>query len=169
MKKVIIRVTLVLAGLALLAALVPSVMRWQFGVALRWHDAADYWECREEFNMIKDYVQSEYYDGETRRYFSVSGRLNGEIRMYDSLAGEYVDWPTDVMTAIAAADREGFPQGECSLDIIWVEKDRITFSSEGKAYRLVYMMEGRPDDGNGSWFVKRIGDGWYHVTVNPDA
>ena len=169
MKKVIIRVTLVLTSLALLAALTPSVMRWQFGFAVRWHAAADYWECREEFNRIKDYVQSEYYDGETRRYFSVSGRLNGEIRMYDSLAGEYVDWSADVMTAIAAADREGFPQGECSLDIIWVEKDRITFSTEGRAYRLVYMMEGRPDDGDGSWFVKRIGDGWYHVTVNPDV
>ena len=164
MKKVIIRVTLVLTGLALLAALVPSVMRWQFGFAVRWHDAADYRECREEFNMIKDYVQSEYYDGETRRYFSVGGDT-----VYDDMNGEYVQWPAEIMEAIRVADREGFPQGECSLDIIWVEKDRITFSSEGKAYRLVYMMEGRPDDGNGSWFVKRIGDGWYHVTVNPDA
>ena len=164
MKKVIIRVTLVLTGLALLVALVPGVIRWQFGVALRWHDAADYWECREEFNMIKDYVQSEYYDGETRRYFAV-----GWDTVYDGMNGEYVQWPENVMAAIEVANQEGFPQQESSLDIIRVERDRITFSSEGKAYRLVYMMEGRPDDGNGSWFVKRIGDGWYHVTVNPDA
>ena len=169
MKKVILWATVILTVAALCAVLTPNLLVLSLHLASRWECAAEYESCREEFNRIKDYVQSEYYDGETRRYFSVSGRLNGEIRMYDSLAGEYVDWPADVMTAIAAADREGFPQGECSLDIIWVEKDRITFSTEGRAYRLVYMMEGRPDDGDGSWFVKRIGDGWYHVTVNPDA
>ena len=159
MKNAMIWAALGLSVVALLVALAPSVIRWQFGVALRWDDAAAYSDCREEFNMIKDYIQSEYYGRETRRYFAVGGRRNGEIRIYDSLTGEYVQWPADVMAAIAVADREGFPQGECSLDMIWVEKDRITFSSEGKAYRLVYMIEGWPD----GTYVKRIGKGWFHV------
>lgn len=155
MKKVIIRVILVLTGLALLVALVPGVIRWQFGIALRWHDAADYWECREEFNMIKDYVQSEYYDGETRRYFSVGGDT-----VYDGLNGEFVQWPAEIMEAIRVADREGFPQQESSLDTIWVERDRITFSGECKRYHLVYMVDGWPD----GEYVRPIWAGWFHVT-----
>lgn len=154
MKKVIIRVTLVLTGLALLAALMPGVIRWQFGVALRWHDAAEYRECREEFNIIKDYVQSEYYDGETRRYFAV-----GRDTVYDGMNGEYVQWPTEIMEAIRVADREGFPQQESSLDTIRVERDRITFSGECKHYHLVYMVDGWPDGA----YVRVIGKGWYHV------
>lgn len=154
MKKVIIRVTLVLTGLALLVALLPSVMRWQFGVALRWHDAAEYRECREEFNIIKDYVQSEYYDGETRRYFAVGGDT-----VYDGMNGEYVQWPAEIMEAIRVANREGFPQQESSLDVIRVERDRITFSGECKRYHLVYMVKGWPDGA----YVRVIGKGWYHV------
>ena len=150
----------ILICILLLGALAPSILWWGFDLTNRWQFAADFESCETEFNIIKDYVMAEYYDGRTRRYFAVGGRRNGEIRMYDSLTGQYVQWPADVMAAIAVADREGFPQGECSLDMIWVEKDRITFSSEGKAYRLVYMIEGRPD----GTYVKRIGKGWYHVT-----
>lgn len=155
MKKAMIWTALGLSVLTLLVALAPSVIWWQFSISLRWAYAAEYESCREEFNIIKNYVQSEYYDGKTRRYFAVYRGI-----VYDSMTGESVQWPTDVMAAIEVADREGFPQGECSLDMIWVEKDRITFSTEGKAYRLVYMMEGRPDGEH----VKRIGKGWFHVT-----
>lgn len=159
----------ILIGILLLVMLIPGILWWGFGLANRWQFAADFESCEKEFNTIKDYVQSEYYDGETRRYFSVTGRLDGNECMYDSLNGACIQWPEDVMAAIEVADQKGFPQGECSLDIIWVETDRITFSSEGRAYRLVYMIEGRPDNMGETWFVKWIGDGWYHVTVNPNA
>lgn len=157
----------ILISVLLLGAFTPGILWWGFGLANRWQFAADFESCEKEFNIIKDYVIAEYYDGETERTFYVSRDADGNYRLYEEYAGEYLYWPEEVSAALKAVSEQGFTQ--TTFGSVSVDAKSIIFESEVDAYALVYSLAGKPDDHNGKLFVKRIGNSWYHVTVNPDA
>lgn len=135
-----------------------------------WSESVSYEEYAKDFNVVKNYIATEF-PNETDKYLAVSVTSGQGIRLYDPDADEYLQVPDDVLSSLEIIDKEAFPSKDANFDIIRIYKSRISFGIENRSYELVYSPEEKP-----SWlnspkytnvFVKKIGDGWYHVARNP--
>ena len=127
-----------------------------------WQYNAEFEEYREEFTTVKNYIAQQYPDSEG---IYVATTPKG---LYDPRKKEYLQMPDDVASALELIERDGFPNQEDPLDLIWIDGERITFANENGQYGLVYSPLEEP-----TWLhhkrkdedvkVKVIGDGWYHV------
>ena len=166
MKKKIYKIV----GLSLLCLAIVVAIGWLFqGVIVGlfyhaglWQYNAEFEEYRAEFTTVKDYIAEQYPDSEG---IYVATTPKG---LYDPRKKEYLQLPDDVASALEVIERDGFPNQEDPLDLIWIDGERITFANENGQYGLVYSPLEEP-----TWLhhkhkdedvkVKVIGDGWYHV------
>ena len=137
-------------------------------IKLLWQFNADYKACAEDFNTAKDYF-SDNYQGGSDKLFSVS-RGHNSIHVFDLDAKEYVELPDNIVSSLDNISKNGFTYKDSVFDTISVKGRRISFGIENNHYCLVFSPDERPkwihspDDGE-KIAVKRIGGGWYHVTI----
>ena len=146
-----------------------SPIVWFYYVSI-WSESASYEEYAKDFNVVKNYIAAEF-PNETDKYLAVSVASGQGIRLFDPDVGKYLQVPEDVLLSLEIIDKEAFPSKDANFDIIRIYKGRISFGIENGSYELVYSPEEKP-----SWlnspkdtkvFVKKIGNGWYHVARNP--
>ncbi len=144
------------------------ILRYRFYKTALWQFNADYKACAEDFNTVKDYF-SDNYQGGPDKLFSVSMGHNS-IRVFDLDAKEYVELPDNIVSSLDNISKNGFTYKDSVFDTISVKGRRISFGIENNHYCLVFSPDERPkwihspDDGE-KIAVKRIGGGWYHVTI----
>ena len=165
MKKCIKWLLIALTIVIIVSFLGRALFFLQFSYVHRWAYCADYDHYADDFNCVKDYVQTQYPD-EYDKYLSIS--YYGGIRLYDPDADAYLELPADIHAALEAIGRNGFPYKDANWDVIRIHGDRITFGIVNGQYALVYSPNSKP-----TWVnspeetqrarVKTIGDGWYHV------
>ena len=135
-----------------------------------WSEVASYEEYADDFNVVKNYIAAEF-PNETDKYLSVSVTSGQGRRLFDPDTDEYLQVPDDVLSSLEVIDKEAFPSKDANFNTIRIYKDRISFGIENGSYELVYSPEQKPtwlnSPENTKVFVKKIGDGWYHVARNP--
>ncbi len=134
-----------------------------------WKYEASYEEYEAEFNLVKNYIAEEF-PNETDKYVATSYNKDHGYRIYDPDNKKYLEAPEEVILALETIDREAFPHKDSKLDVIRIYEDRISFCIENGYYALVYSPNEKP-----TWLkfynkeekakVKKIKDGWYHVTI----
>lgn len=135
----------------------------------KWIYAAEYDEYADEFNLIKDYVLEEY-PNETDKWLSVTSGSEPN-RLFDPDSD--LDSPDEINEALTLVCRNAFPHKDSYLEVIRIHGNRVSFCIPNGQYALVYSPDEKPSwvnsptETNGV-FVKKIGDGWYHVSMNPN-
>lgn len=138
-----------------------------FFYASKWQFCADFKEYEDEFNCVKDYVL-QFYRGSTEKYVVVV-RKDGELTLYDPDLRYYFELPEDVSEALEAIEEAFVPKA--SLDLIRFWGNRVLFATE-QPYVLVWSPDEKPTwlsspDDDREISVKKAGDGWYHVVIDP--
>ncbi len=134
-----------------------------------WKLNANYEEYADEFNLVKDYIAEEF-PNESDKWVSVSYSSTYGLRIYDPDADEYLQVRDDALVALRVISKEAFPDKDSDLDVIRIHGDRISFCTESGHYALVYSPNKKPTwlnspDKKDKVKVKKIGEGWYHVTI----
>ena len=166
MKKRILSVLIVVI-LTSISILIGKLMMFSYNNI--WKFCADYKEYADEFNLVKDYIETEFPD-ETDKWLSIDS-YGGELKVYNPDTKEYLQLPDDVKSALYVVDRNGFPNKDSDLELIKIHEGRISFGISNRRYALVFSPDRKPTwlnspDEEHKVRVKSIGDGWYHVTIN---
>ena len=132
-----------------------------------WSYCADYEQYSDDFNLVKDYIATEF-PNEEDKLISVSLSTDKIRRIYDPDIGKYLTLPDKVEASLDSICRNGFPNKDSDLDFISVSGERIAFCIYNGSYALVYSPYEKPrwlhsPDEKISIRVREIEDGWYHV------
>lgn len=139
--------------------------------SFRWQFAADYDKYDYDFNVVMDYIETQFAgESDKRLYVSTAGG-NG-VMIYDPDTEEYFQLPSDVLLSLETIYRYGFPDKDSQFDAIRIQKGRISFCISYFVYALVFSPNEKPSwinspKENRAIWVRSIGGGWYHVTENP--
>lgn len=142
-----------------------------FTYTSRWKYCADFDTCGEAFVRVKDYLSEVFADADEVSLF-ISRSEDGSRQLHDRHNNTYPDIPADINEALEKICNQGFPNKDASFDRIRIERNRIAFCVFNGQYALVFSPDEKPtyvnsaDEAN-RVFVKKIGNGWYHVTINP--
>ena len=158
----------ILAAFLIISALFFVVKISLFGNNHFWKYSADYDKFANEFNVVKDYIASEF-PAEEDKWLSLSKNNIGEITLYDPDTGNYLVIPENIVSALSSLRNNAFPDKDSNLDTIRIQDERISFCISSGEYALVYSPNAKPKwvnspNEDSKVKVKTIQDGWYHVT-----
>lgn len=138
-----------------------------------WQYAANYEECADDFNVVKNYVRKEF-PGESDKILFVSNNdsVGRGIGLFNTDTLTFLQLPSDVRSSLERIWDNGFSHKDAKFDVIRIQGDRIFFGIENGQYALVYSPNEKPawvnsPNEDDAVKVRSIGDGWYHVTRNP--
>ncbi len=134
-----------------------------------WRFCADFKGYSGDFITVNDFVVSKYSE-EVEKRFIVSSDEGHRSQLFDPDLKCYVDMPGDVLAAMKNIRAHGFPDKDSNLDTVSINGNSVRFGIENGHYALVYSPDGKPTwlnspDEDIKIKVKRIGNGWYHVTL----
>ena len=128
----------------------------------KWEYAANFEEYEDEFNCVKDYVLY-YYEGAIEEYVSIEHE-DGKYNLQYSF-----NTPEEVSEALECIVEAFDP--DAPLELIRFGENRLTFDTM-RGYALVWSPDEKPTwlsspDEDREISVKKAGDGWYHIVINP--
>ena len=140
-----------------------------FFYASKWQFCADYKEYEKEFCVVRDYVIEHYTGFADKNLFVVATEEKGRT-LYDPDLHYDLELPEEVADALELLDEEAF-SSDASLNIIRIRGNRVLFATE-QPYVLVWSPDEKPTwlsspDDDREISVKKAGDGWYHVVIDP--
>ncbi len=151
--------------LVLIVSVIPIAKLIRFNYDHFWKYSARYEECANDFNVVKNYIESQFSD-ESNKCLLVS--YTDGIRLFDTDANDYLQVPDDVRLSLETICHDGFPDKDSELATIRKHDNRISFCTFNGGYALVFSPSEKPSYANApnddsSVRVKTIEDGWYHV------
>lgn len=166
MKKRIILVSLVIMVALLMYRWMPVLYVYYVNI---WSEAVEYTTYKKEFNLVKDFILTEYGDEEDK-YVSVSLGDEKGIGLYDPDKNAFVKCEDEVREALRTIENKAFMNNP--LDVIRIRGNRVSFCIENGHYALVYSPDEKPTnmygtDNGDDVLVKKAGKDWYHVVINP--
>lgn len=158
--------------------LIPIIILIVFGIisisvpfamynAFTWKWTADFNGYSNQFNLVKDYISSEF-PNESDKYLVVVTNKGEKTMLFDPNTKKYLSMPDEIGKALDLIDDEAFRHKDSNFYSIRIHNDRISFCISSGQYALVYSPSERPtwvnshtEDNKAR--VRSIGDGWYHV------
>lgn len=133
-----------------------------------WKYSADYKEFADDFNLVKNYITSEFPNEEDKCLY-VSNNGSDEITLFDPRAENYLVLSEKIASSLTSLYSSAFPDKDSNFDTIRIQGERISFCISSGEYALVYSPNKKPTwvnspIENSKVKVKPIQDGWYHVT-----
>ena len=165
---------LVLCGCIFLIFMIPILVKgvalFLFSSASKWKSAAEYEKYEEQFGVVKDYI-FELCGGSCQRHFYIEYWQEQDRILYDLDLEKYFEVPENIYDALMVLTENAFPDSEARLSQIYVQENRIVFDSKA-GYALVWSPDEKPTwlyspDEERDISVKKAGDGWYHVVIDP--
>ena len=170
MKKRILCISATLLALSIIIAVIFGVQLMTVGYNHVWKYSADYQNFANDFNVVKNFVAAEF-PNESDIWLSISNNGDGDIKIYDPEAKNYIILPSNVASSLASIYYNAFPDKDSNFDTIRIHGNRISFCISSGEYALVYSPDTKPSwvnspGENSKVKIKSIQDGWYHVTKN---
>ena len=140
--------------------------------AIAWDYCAEYEQCSDDFNLVKDYIATEFpntYD----KFLSVSYDGENGYQLFDRDIDEYLILPDNIASSLNTVCINAFPKKYAHFKYvhfsgITIHGETISFSINDGRCALIYSPKKEPTWVDSPKKYTRvefleIRDGWYHV------